>query len=89
VAPILTALNLKTPAAWAAVKGLIPEIRAIAVSFYQAGLGQAFKTVWLASLAFTSLGVCLSFLGPNTGELLTGKVAVSFSTRKSKKEKTV
>jgi hypothetical protein len=89
VAPILAALSLKTPAAWAAVKGLTPEIRAIAVSSYQAGLRQAFETVWLASLAFTGLGVCLSFLAPNTGQFLTGKVAVSLSARKGRKEEAV
>jgi len=83
-APILSALQLGTPKAWSAVQGLTPEIRSVAVSAYQSGLGQAFKTVWLASLAFTGLGVCLSLLAPNTDKLLTDKVAVSLDNRKPK-----
>ena len=31
--------------------------------------------VWLTSLAFTGLGIVLAVMSPNTGELLTNKVA--------------
>ncbi|KAI4925338.1 hypothetical protein J4E85_007217 [Alternaria conjuncta] len=85
-ASILSALSLGTPAAWSAVKGLTPEIRAVAVSAYHSGLSQAFKTVYLVSLAFTGLGILLSLLAPNTSKLLTEKVAVSLQTRKPKEE---
>jgi hypothetical protein len=84
IAPLLSALALKTPAAWSTVKGLTPEIKAIAVSTYNLGLSQAFRTVFLTSLAFTGLGVCLSFFAPNTEKLLTGKVAVELEKRERK-----
>jgi hypothetical protein len=84
IASILSALSLGTPGAWSAVQGLTPEIRAVAVSAYHSGLSQAFKTVYLVSLAFTGVGVLLSLLAPNTSNLLTGKVAVSLGTRKAK-----
>jgi hypothetical protein len=83
---ILSALSLGKPAAWNAVNGLTPEIRAVAVKAYQAGLGEAFKTVWLTSLAFTGLGVVLAFFSPTTTKLLTDKVAVNLNNNKTKEE---
>jgi hypothetical protein len=83
---ILAARHLGNPASGAAVKELTPEIRAVAIAANQTGLGQAFKTVWLSSLAFTGLGVLLSLSAPNTEKLLTDDVAVSLVSKKEKED---
>lgn len=87
VKAVLTALSLGTARSWEAIPGLTPAIKGVAVKAFQSGLGDAYKTVWLTSLAFTGLGVGLAFFSPNTEDLLTNKVATELHGRKRDEER--
>lgn len=84
VQALLTALNLNTPAAWAAVPGLSLEITAVAVEANKYAYAAAYKTVFLSSLAFTGLSVVMSLLSPNVDNLMTGKVSATLHQGKVK-----
>ncbi|KAF2102319.1 MFS general substrate transporter [Rhizodiscina lignyota] len=81
VADFLTAIAAGTPAAWSAVKGLTPQIQAIGVRAYQQANSDAYKTVFLSTIAFSGIGVILSIFCPNVDHLLSSDVAVTLRER--------
>ncbi|KAJ4354329.1 uncharacterized protein N0V89_006064 [Didymosphaeria variabile] len=81
VASFLSALTLGTPAAWAAVNGLSAESQAAGVRAYQEANAEAYKTVFLSTIAFCGVGILASFWAPNVDALLTRDVVVQLRGR--------
>lgn len=82
---LLAALELQTPAAFSDVQGLTPRIEEIAVTAYKQGSMRAYRTVFLASLAFSGIGVLLSLFVPSIDSRMTDSIAVKI--HKGKEEK--
>jgi cellobiose-specific phosphotransferase system component IIC len=73
------------PAAIANVTGVNPSITAIGTRSYQDASADAYRTVFLATIAFTGVAIITTLFLPNVDHLLTGKV----STTLHKKDKEV
>ncbi|OBT52119.1 hypothetical protein VE04_06965 [Pseudogymnoascus sp. 24MN13] len=63
--------------AWEAVVGLTPAIQAIGIRAYQEASSDAFKTVFLSTIAFSGVGIILTIFAPNVDHLLTNDVTVT------------
>jgi len=61
---------------FANVPGVTPEIIASGIAANTHAYNQAYRTVWLSTIAFSGLGVILSFFAPNVNHMLTGDVVV-------------
>jgi hypothetical protein len=77
VPAFLTALTSGSAAAFKAVAGLTPAIQAIGARAYQDASSDAYKTVYLSTLAFSGVGIILTFWSPNVDHLLSGDVTVT------------
>ncbi|CAK7235759.1 hypothetical protein SCUCBS95973_009376 [Sporothrix curviconia] len=77
VAAFVTAVQAGTAAAFASVAGLTPAIQAAGVRAYQEATASAYNTVFLTTIAFSGLGVVLSFFAPNVDHLLTKSVNIT------------
>ncbi|CAK7215234.1 hypothetical protein SBRCBS47491_002413 [Sporothrix bragantina] len=77
VAAFITAVQTGTAAAYASVAGLTPAIQAAGVRAYQEATSSAYNTVFLTTIAFSGLGVILSFFAPNVDHLLTKSVNIT------------
>jgi hypothetical protein len=75
VAKFLGAFSIGTPEAFAAVPGITPAILAVGTRAYKVANADAFRTVYLSTIAFSGLAVILTFFAPNVDELMTAKVA--------------
>jgi hypothetical protein len=64
-----------------AVQGLTPEILAAGGKAYQVAYSDAYRTIFLTSIAFGSLGIVCSFFVPNVDDLLTDSVATTLTNR--------
>ncbi|KAF2492222.1 MFS general substrate transporter [Lophium mytilinum] len=64
-----------------AVDGVTPAIEAIGVRAYKGASSDAFRTVFLTTLAFSGLGMVLSIFYPNVDPLLTNKVSVQIHSK--------
>ncbi|KAK3681970.1 hypothetical protein LTR37_020703 [Vermiconidia calcicola] len=73
----LSALTVGTPEAFEAVPGLTPALQAIGTRAYQEASAQAYKTVFLTTLAFSGVGIVVSYWCPNVDKLLVGNVTVT------------
>ncbi|KAH6679631.1 fungal trichothecene efflux pump [Halenospora varia] len=60
-----------------AVPGLTTTITTVGVRAYKVANAQAYKTVFLTSLAFSGLAIILSFWSPNVDDKMTGEVATT------------
>ncbi|KAF2122211.1 fungal trichothecene efflux pump [Lophiotrema nucula] len=76
ITAFISALTLGTPAAWSAVDGLNPSIQAVGVRAYQEANSDAYKTVFLSTIAFCGVGIICSFFAPNIDHLLDRDVVV-------------
>jgi hypothetical protein len=76
VASFLTALTSGSAAAFEAVQGLTPAIQAIGARAYQNANADAYKTVYLSTLAFSGVGIILTFFSPIVDHLLNGDVTI-------------
>ena len=65
-----------TSGSFTGVQGVTPSIIAAGVAANAHAYNEAYKTVWLSTIAFTGLGIILSFFLPNLNHMLTGEVAV-------------
>ena len=65
--------------ALAAVKGLTPEILAIGARAYQVAYSDAYRTIFLTSIAFGGCGIICSFFVPNIEQFMTDAVAATLS----------
>lgn len=73
--------------AFAAVPGITPQIIAIGTRAYQNASADAFRTVYLATIAFSGLSVILTWWAPNTDHLMSGKVAATLHHEAQSNEK--
>lgn len=75
VADWLAAYAVGTPVAFDAVSGTTAAINAIGAIAYKEAVAKAFQTVYLVTIAFSGVGLILSFFCPNADKLLTSDVA--------------
>lgn len=75
VASFLQALTTGSEQALAAVKGLTPQILAAGTAAYKHASSDAFRTVFLSSIAFSGVGIILTFFVPNVDDRMTNEVA--------------
>jgi len=71
--------------ALAAVKGLTPEILAVGTRAYRVAYSDAYRTIFLTSIAFGVLGIICNLFVPNVDKLLTNSVAATLTNRKGDK----
>jgi hypothetical protein len=83
VANFIAAITANTAAAWSQVEGLTPTIQAIGVRAYQEASADAYKTVYLSTLAFSGVGIILCFFTPNVDNKLTSDVAITLHEKKT------
>jgi hypothetical protein len=79
VAEFIGAFSIGTPAAFEAVPGINAQILAIGTRAYKVANADAFKTVYLTTIAFSCLAIFLTFFAPNTDDLMSGKVAATLA----------
>lgn len=74
----LQALSLGADAL-AAVPGITQQIMAVGYRAYQEASADAFRTVYLATIAFSAASLILTWWAPNTDDLMTEKVAATLN----------
>ncbi|KAF2095876.1 MFS general substrate transporter [Rhizodiscina lignyota] len=77
VAPFLQAITVGTPDAFASVQGANSTIIATGISAYKQANADAYRTVYLSTIAFSAIAVILTWFAPNTDHLMTGQVAAT------------
>lgn len=75
VQSFLQALTSGSKQALDTVKGLTPQILEIGEAVYKHAAADAFRTVFLTSIAFGGVGIILSFFTPNVDHRMTNEVA--------------
>jgi hypothetical protein len=73
----LTALSIGSTEAFATVEGSTPNILAAGSYAYRVANADAFRDVFLTSIAFGCIAVCLSMCIPNVENLMTHDVAAT------------
>jgi ABC-type sugar transport system permease subunit len=68
------------------VPGATTEVIEAGLKAYKQANSDAFRTVFLSTIAFTGLAVLLSLMLPNIDKLLSGKVAVTLGGEKEKEK---
>jgi hypothetical protein len=76
-----TALTYGTADALAAVPGITPTVEAAGAHAYKIANAEAFRSVFLTSIAFGCIAIGLSFLIPNVDDLMTQDVAATLHKR--------
>jgi hypothetical protein len=77
VAGFLTAYTTGTQAAFDAVQGLTPAILTKGTTAYKNASADAYRTVFLTTLAFSGIGIILTWFAPDVDKKLTREVAVT------------
>jgi hypothetical protein len=80
-AAFIAAYNNGTAAAFNAVPGITPQIIQIGSRAYKFAISDAFKTVFLTTIAFMGIGIILTAFVPNVDKLLTGEVSLTLHSR--------
>ena len=70
-----------TTGSFAGVKGVTPAIIAIGTKAYQLANADAYRTVFLSTIAFTGAALVASMWLPNVDDLMTEKVATTLHKR--------
>jgi hypothetical protein len=73
----LVAFTNGTAAAFNAVPGISPSIIAAGARSYKVASADAYRTVYLVTIAFSGLGVLLTWFAPNTEKYMTNNVAAT------------
>jgi MFS family permease len=73
----LAAITAGTSNAFAAVPGVTASIIATGMRAYREANADAYRTVYLATIAFSGVAVILTWFAPNTDHLMTGKIAAT------------
>ena len=79
VAGFIAAISAGTPDAFKAVPGLTDAITAIGLRAYKVANADAYRTVYLSTIAFSVLGIFLTFFAPNTEEFMSDQVAATLA----------
>lgn len=77
VAPFLQAIQAGTPDAFSSVQGATASIIATGLRAYKQANADAYRTVYLTTIAFSGIAVILTWFAPNTDHLMTGQVAAT------------
>jgi hypothetical protein len=81
VAQFVAAITVGTPQAFDAVPGISDSILAGGLRAYKVANADAYRTVFLSTIAFSGLALVLSFFVPNVEDRLTGDVAATLHNR--------
>lgn len=65
--------------AYAGVQGVTDRIIEVGVRAYQMANVDAYRTVYLSTIAFSGVAIVLTFWAPNTEEYMTGRVAATLN----------
>lgn len=79
MAGFLSAFTAGTAEAFAAVPGVTADIIAVGTRAYQEANADAYRTVYLSTIAFTGIALILTFFAPNTDDLMSGKVVATLN----------
>jgi hypothetical protein len=85
VADFIAAIAVGTPAAFEKVSGLTESITAVGLRAYKVANADAYRTVFLTTIAFSGLALVLSFFVPNVEERMTDDVAAALHNRGDEK----
>ncbi|KIV98822.1 uncharacterized protein PV09_09435 [Verruconis gallopava] len=77
VADFIKAITSGTATAFASVPGATSDIIAVGLRAYKQANADAYRTVYLSTIAFSAVAVILTWWAPNTDHLMTGKVAAT------------
>jgi len=77
VADFLAAITAGTPDAFADISGITDAIIAVGLRAYKVANADAYRTVYLSTIAFSALAVLLTWFAPNTEKYMTGQVAAT------------
>lgn len=75
----LGALTAGTPDAFSSVEGITDQIIAVGVKAYKWANADAYRTVYLSTIAFSGVAVILTFFAPNTEKYMTEKVVATLA----------
>lgn len=75
VESFLTAISSGSQEALQAVPGITERIISVGAAAYKDANAEAYSTVYLCTLAFSGLGIAVSFFTPNVDDKMTGEVA--------------
>jgi hypothetical protein len=84
VTQFIKALTAGTASALDAVPGVTAQIIAAGETAYKQANADAYRTVYLSTIAFSGLAVILSIFAPNTEKLMTGQVAATLHREETK-----
>jgi len=73
----LAAITSGKAEAFQSVPGISQGIVAVGLRAYKVANADAYRTVYLSTLAFSGIAVILTFFAPNTDDLMSGKVAAT------------
>ena len=82
VTAFLNAITVGTPAAFAAVPGITTDIEATGIGAYHVASADAYKTVFLSSIAFSGIAIITSFFVANVDHLMTKEVSTTLHDTK-------
>lgn len=74
-------LGAITTGSFDAVPGISPSIIAAGVRAYQEASVQAYKTVFLTTLAFSGIGIVMSYWCQNVDSLLSGDLSIQIGEK--------
>ncbi|OIW22509.1 MFS general substrate transporter [Coniochaeta ligniaria NRRL 30616] len=77
VVDFLTALTSGVTGAVDAVPGITDKIIAVGVAAYKQANADAYRTVYLSTLAFSGVAICLTYFAPNTDTYMTSQIAAT------------
>lgn len=77
VGDFLTALTSGVTGAMQAVPGITDKIIAVGVAAYKQANADAYRTVYLSTLAFSGVAICLTYFAPNTNTYMTSQIAAT------------
>jgi hypothetical protein len=75
--------------AFKSVPGITDKILAIGTRANQDASADAYKTVYLVTIAFSGLAVILTWWAPNTDELMSGEIAATLHHETQPSEKSI
>jgi hypothetical protein len=77
VESFIAAISVGTPAAFKQVSGVNANIIAVGLRAYKVANADAYRTVYLSTIAFSAFGLILSFFGKSTDRLMSDSVAAT------------
>lgn len=85
VADFIAAISVGTPDAFSAVPGITDAITAVGLRAYAVANADAYRTVFLTTIAFSGLALVLSVFVPNVEDRMTGDVVATLHNRGDEK----